>query len=222
MKEITSILKSHFDDAIISIQETKDKFPTLWINDKNIIEVLRFLKNEVDLPYKMLYDLTAIDEQTRKFRQGQPESRFTIVYQLLSFERNDFLRLKVPLTSSEPLLQTATSVWSSANWYEREIYDLFGVKFTGHPDLRRILMPQTWKGHPLQKCQPARATEMGPFELPDDKQDENRMHCSLNPKNGGLKNIWMVMNLCFSTWVHNIRVLMVFSVLSFNWTVNRS
>ncbi len=167
-------------------QETKDEFPTLWIQDKNIIEVLRFLKNKVDLPFKMLYDLTAIDEQARKFRHGQPESRFTIVYQLLSFERNAFLRLKVALTSTEPALETATSVWPAANWYEREIYDLFGVKFIGHPDLRRILMPQTWKGHPLQKCHPARATEMGPFELPDSKQDTEQEALQFKPEEWGL------------------------------------
>lgn len=142
MKGITSILKDQFLDVILCIQETKDEFPTLWIQGNHIVDVLLFLKNEVDLPFKMLYDLTAIDEQARKFRNGQPESRFTVVYQLLSFERNAFLRLKVPLTSEEPSLPSVTSVWPAANWYEREVYDLFGVKFTGHPDLRRILMPQ--------------------------------------------------------------------------------
>ena len=186
MPLITSILKAKFKESILCIQETKDQFPTLWIHHENIVEVLKFLKYDVDLPYKMLYDLTAIDEQARKFRQGQPESRFTIVYQLLSFERNDFLRLKVPLTSSKPVLQTATSVWPSANWYEREIYDLFGVRFRGHPDLRRILMPQTWKGHPLQKCHPARATEMGPFQLPEDKQEKEQEALQFKPEEWGL------------------------------------
>ncbi|TVZ28647.1 NADH-quinone oxidoreductase subunit C/D [Gillisia sp. Hel_I_86] len=186
MKEITSILKDKFQEAVLSLQETKDEFPTLWIHDGHIVEVLHFLKNEVDLPYKMLYDLTAIDEQARKFREGQPNSRFTIVYQLLSFKRNAFLRLKVPLTSKEPSLQSVTSVWPAANWYEREVYDLFGVKFTGHPDLRRILMPLTWQGHPLQKCHPARATEMGPFQLPDDKQEREQDALQFNPEEWGL------------------------------------
>lgn len=135
MKGITSILKDRFLEAILCTQETKDEFPTLWIHGDHIVEVLHFLKNEVDQPFKMLYDLTAIDEQARTFRVGQPESRFTIVYQLLSFERNAFLRLKVPLTSDDPSLQSVTSVWPAANWYEREVYDLFGVKFTGHPEV---------------------------------------------------------------------------------------
>lgn len=104
MKGITSILKDQFLDVILCIQETKDEFPTLWIQGNHIVDVLHFLKNEVDLPFKMLYDLTAIDEQARKFRNGQPESRFTVVYQLLSFERNAFLRLKVP-----PLLKNPPS-----------------------------------------------------------------------------------------------------------------
>ncbi|MBK5243953.1 MAG: NADH-quinone oxidoreductase subunit C/D [Eubacteriaceae bacterium] len=190
MKGITSILKDKFGEVIICAQKTKDEFPTLWVHGDHIIDVLHFLKNDVDLPFKMLYDLTAIDEQARKFREGQPKSRFTIVYQLLSFGRNAFLRLKVPLISDEPSLQSVTSVWLSANWYEREVYDLFGVKFTGHPDLRRILMPQSWEGHPLQKCHPARATEMGPFQLPDSKQEREQEALRFKPEEWGLdKNL---------------------------------
>lgn len=190
MTEITSILKKQFGEVIIGTQETKDEFPTLWIDGNHIVAVLDFLKNDVDLPFKMLYDLTAIDEQARKFRDGQPESWFTIVYQLLSFERNDFIRLKVPLTSGEPALPSIISVWPAANWYEREVYDLFGVKFTGHPDLRRILMPESWQGHPLQKCHPARATEMGPFQLPDSKQEREQEALQFDPEKWGLdKNL---------------------------------
>jgi len=186
MTDIVSILKNKFPDVIIKTQETKDEFPTLWIQADHIIEVLGFLKNDIDLPYKMLYDLTAIDEQARIHREGQPESRFTIVYQLLSFARNTFLRLKVPLIANEPLLQSITSVWPSANWYEREIYDLFGVRFNGHPNLRRILMPQTWKGHPLQKCHPARATEMEPFQLSESKQQIEEDSLQFKPEEWGL------------------------------------
>lgn len=190
MTEITSILKNQFGEAIIGIQETKDKFPTLWIDGNHIVAVLDFLKNDVDLPFKMLYDLTAIDEQARKFRDGQPESRFTIVYQLFSFERNDFIRLKVPILSNPPSIPSATSVWPAANWYEREVYDFFGVNFTGHPDLRRILMPQSWEGHPLQKRHPARATEMGPFQLPDSKQEREQEALQFDPEKWGLdKNL---------------------------------
>lgn len=183
---IVSIVKEKFPDAILSIQETKDEFPTLWIHGDHIVGLLAFLKNEVDLPYKMLYDLTAIDEQARLHREGQPESKFTIVYQLLSFERNSYIRLKVPLPAEEPSLQSITTVWPSANWYEREVFDLFGVKFSGHPNLRRILMPQTWVGHPLQKCHPARATEMAPFQLPESKQQLEQDALRFKPEEWGL------------------------------------
>lgn len=184
--DIVSGLKNKFPDAILMLQPTKDEFPTVWIAAENILKVLDFLKNEVANPYKMLYDLTAIDEQARNHPGGQPESRFTVVYHLLSFTRNDYIRVKVPLTSAQPSLATITKIWPSANWYEREAYDMFGINFEGHPHLKRILMPGTWKGHPLQKCHPARATEMGPFQLPEDKQEEEQDMLRFKPEEWGL------------------------------------
>lgn len=186
MTDIASILKKKFPEVILSVQETKDEFPTLWIQPDKNVEVLSFLKNEIEKPFKMLYDLTAIDEQARIHREGQPESRFTVIYHLLSFDRNDFVRFKVPLTSNKPSIRSIVDIWPMANWYEREVYDLFGIHFTGHPDLRRILMPQTWKGHPLQKCHPARATEMPPFTLPDSQQQKKEDVLRFKPENWGL------------------------------------
>ncbi len=154
-----------------------------------IVEVLRFLKMDLDGPYKMLYDLTAIDEQARHFREGQPASRFTIVYVLLSFERNAFLRIKVPLTGGDPTLSTITGIWPAANWYEREVFDLFGIRFANHPHLRRILMPESWVGHPLQKCHPARATEMPAYRLPEDKQEMEQDAMQFKPEDWGLNNV---------------------------------
>ncbi len=186
MTDIASILKKKFPEVILSVQETKDEFPTLWIQPDKNVEVLSFLKNEIEKPFKMLYDLTAIDEQARIHREGQPESRFTVIYHLLSFDRNDFVRFKVPLTSNKPSIRSIVDIWPMANWYEREVYDLFGIHFSGHPDLRRILMPQTWKGHPLQKCHPARATEMPPFTLPDSQQQKKEDVLRFKPENWGL------------------------------------
>lgn len=186
MTEIISILEKKFPQVILHVQETRDAFPTLWIGREHIIGVLRFLKHEIEQPYAMLYDLTAIDEQARKFRDGQPDSTFTIVYQLLSFDRNDFLRLKVPTNADHPTVPSATPVWPAADWYEREVYDLFGVRFEGHPNLQRILMPRTWQGHPLQKRHPARATEMGKFQLPDEKQDAEQEALHFRPEEWGL------------------------------------
>jgi NADH-quinone oxidoreductase subunit C/D len=187
--DVVTILTTRFPGAVIMIQETKDEFPTLWIEAGQLVGVLRFLKLTVDLPYKMLYDLTAIDEQARHHREGQPPSRFTIVYLLLSFERNAFLRLKVPLTAVNPILSSITGIWPAANWYEREVFDLFGVRFSGHPHLKRILMPDTWVGHPLQKCHPARATEMPPYRLPENKQEIEQDSMQFKPEDWGLSNI---------------------------------
>jgi NADH-quinone oxidoreductase subunit C/D len=186
MPNIVSVLKARFKEAILCEQVTKDEFPTIWIVADSVLHILTYLKKELDQPYPMLYDLTAIDEQAKNHRDGQPESLFTVVYQLLSFERNTFLRLKVPLNAVQSVTPSITCIWPSANWYEREVYDLFGIAFTGHPDLRRILMPKTWVGHPLQKCHPARATEMAPFQLPERKQVEEQAAMQFKPEEWGL------------------------------------
>ena len=119
----------------------------------------------------MLYDLTAIDERVRVNRRDQPDSDFTVVYHLLSYERNEDVRIKIALKGEFPSLKSVTDIWPSADWYEREVWDMFGITFEGHPHLRRILMPPTWEGHPLRKDHPARATEMEPFRLPDEKEE---------------------------------------------------
>jgi len=103
----------------------------------------------VTLPFRMLYDLTAIDERTRTHRDSQPTADFTVIYHLTSFERNQDVRIKVALKENDLNIPSITTVWESANWYEREVFDMFGINFTGHPRLTRILMPKSWKGHPL-------------------------------------------------------------------------
>lgn len=186
--DVLQSVKAKFPEAIVYQQPTRDEFPTLWIAKDYIIPVLGFVKNEPGLEFKALYDLTAIDEQARTNRQGQPQSTFTVVYVLLSFTRNQFLRLKVGLNGETPSIPTATTVWPSANFYEREVYDMFGVNFEGHPHLTRILMPLYWEGHPLQKCHPARATEMGQFKLPEDQMLEQQDLLQFKPEDWGLKS----------------------------------
>jgi NADH-quinone oxidoreductase subunit C/D len=80
------------------------------------------------------------------------------------------MRVKVPLKGEYPSLRSISEIYRNANWYEREVWDMFGITFEGHPHLERILMPRTWEGHPLRKEHPARATEMGQFRLPDAKR----------------------------------------------------
>jgi NADH-quinone oxidoreductase subunit C/D len=179
-------LRLTFGDRTLTTQQTRDETSTIWV-DKNLAhKVLGHLKRDVPKPYRTLYDLTAIDERVRNSRAGQPPSDFTVVYHLLSYERNEDIRLKVALNGDHPSLPTITDLWPAANWYEREIWDMFGITFDGHPHLERILMPRTWEGHPLRKEHPARATEMGPFRLPEDKQEAEQEALKFRPEQWGL------------------------------------
>jgi NADH-quinone oxidoreductase subunit C/D len=177
-------LRERFPDLELTAQPTRDEVPTYWVPRERLREVLRYLKSEAPSPYRMLFDLTALDERARK---GPTASEFSAVYQLLSFERNEDVRLKVALAGERPSLPTITDLWPAADWYEREAWDMFGIGFEGHPHLVRILMPRTWEGHPLRKDHPARATEMGPFELPDDKQDAEQEALQFQPEEWGLE-----------------------------------
>lgn len=184
---IAEELRNKFSEDAIRQQATSDGVPTLWVTKDNICEVLTCLKTGIDKPYRMLYDLTAIDERVRNQRKGQPESDFTIVYHLLSYERNEDVRIKVALKGEYPSLPSVVLIWPSANWYEREVWDMFGITFEGHPNLRRILMPPTWKGHPLRKDHPARATEIDPFQLPEQKEEMEGKALQFRPEEWGIK-----------------------------------
>ena len=163
-------------EIILHRQLTTDGTPTIWVDRTRLLEILGYLKTGASMPFRMLYDLTGIDERTRTARDGQPSGDFTVVYHLTSLERNQDLRIKVALKAGDASLPSATKVWESANWYEREVFDMFGINFTGHPRLTRILMPESWKGHPLRKDHVARATDLDPFVLTDairTQEDEN-------------------------------------------------
>ncbi len=180
-------LRRQFGEEAVTEQATRDEVPTVWVDAGAVVDVLRFLKEGVDRPFRMLYDLTVIDERSRRRREGQPASDFTVLYHLLSFERNGDVRIKVALTQDKVALPTATGVWPAANWYEREAWDMFGVRFDGHPNLFRILMPRTWEGHPLRKEHPARATEMGPFTMDDEQADEEQEAMRFVPEEWGME-----------------------------------
>ena len=142
--------------------------PTFEVKESSLKDVLRFLKSEAKQRFRRLDDLTAIDESTRRNRENYPD--FTLVYHLLSYESASRIRLKVPLKGENPTTHTVTDLWPSANWYEREVFDLFGIRFEGHPRLRRILMPPAWEGFPLRKSFKGRATEMAPYTRDDARE----------------------------------------------------
>jgi NADH-quinone oxidoreductase subunit C/D len=180
-------LKLKFGDSDLVVKPAADDIPTLWIPKEKIIDILTFCKKNIPNPYKMLYDITAIDERSRADRAAHPESDFTVVYHLFSFGRNEYLRIKTALKENSASLPSITSIWFNADWYEREVYDMFGVEFKNHPRLRRILMPPTWIGYPLRKEHPARATEMGPFQMPDDKWEKEEASLQFHPEEWGLQ-----------------------------------
>ena len=184
-----SELAQVFKDAVIGPEHTKDGVPTVWINPDRAKEVLAYLKNQSSRRFSMLYDLTAIDERVRQHGpafQEQTGGDYTVVYHLLSYEANEDIRIKVPLSGESPAASSITDIWPAANWYEREVWDMFGIGFTGHPFLKRILMPHDWQGHPLRKDHPARATEMGPFSMPDAKEVQIEHEIQFRPDQWGI------------------------------------
>jgi len=118
---------------------------TLWVAPHKIVELCRFLKDQER--FTRLSGVTAVD-------WFPADPRFEVVYHLHSLEANRRLRLKCRLGADPAEIDSVSGVWRSANWYEREVFDLFGVVFRGHPNLRRILLPDNWEGHPLRKDYP--------------------------------------------------------------------
>jgi len=195
-QSLSNVLKERFGESVAQAPQASD-MPTLHVMEGRLKEVLKFLKTEATPRYLRLDDLTAIDESARRHLQpyeayagtvaheisgGEPDRPlheaypgYTLVYHLLSFDPPSRLRLKVGLKGKDPVTHTITDLWPSANWYEREVYDMFGIRFEGHPNLRRILNPHDWEGHPLRKDYPGRATEMAPYT-----QESARKHQPLD------------------------------------------
>jgi len=180
LRELTAQLGS---DAVTP-EETRDGVPTAWVTPQQARSALSWLSRDSADRYRVLYDLTAIDERNRDeaVRQGD----FTIVYHLLSYDANADVRLKVPLRGEYPEVASVTDLWPAADWYEREVFDMFGVRFDGHPCLRRILMPPDWEGHPLRKEHPARATEMEPYTLSEEVHTAHEEALRFRPEEWGL------------------------------------
>jgi len=135
-------LKRQFDGGVIEAVEFISQL-SVRIDPARIVEVCDYLKRDEKSPFNYLSDLTCVHVPDRE------EAPFEIVYNLYSISANERVRLNV--ATSEDGVESVTSVWPAANWMEREVYDLFGVRFKNHPDLRRLLLPPDWEGHPLRK-----------------------------------------------------------------------
>ncbi len=120
---------------------------TIYIERTSIRDACRALKDNAQLNYNALMDVTCVDWYPN-------DPRFEVVYHLFSTSTKKRVRLKVKLTDDDPRVDSLTTIWPSANFFEREVFDLFGIRFNGHPNLKRIMMPEGWNGHPLRKDYP--------------------------------------------------------------------
>ena len=139
-------LQARFGAAVQQVEEFRGD-TTVTIARDELLEVLRHLKETPALGFNFLSTITVYDD-------WPAEPRFNVIYQLRELTHPTNLRLRVRLSGDDAVLPTAIGVFINADWYEREVWDMFGVKFTGHPDPRRILMPEDWQGHPLRKDYP--------------------------------------------------------------------
>ncbi|MEG8990251.1 NADH-quinone oxidoreductase subunit C [Ignavibacteria bacterium 4148-Me] len=151
-------VKEQFDNSIEEIKEFRGDL-SITIKKEKIVELAKLLKENNDLHFETCIDVTAIDWATRK-------NRFTVVYHVYSYKNNFTLRIKANIDDNPPQIESVTSVWKSANWYERETYDMYGIIFINHPDLRRIYMPEGFEYHPLRKDFPVLGIP-GSLPLPD-------------------------------------------------------
>ncbi len=140
--EIQQKLAARFGDVVGPLSEPRID-PFAVVKADSIVEVCRFLKSEPGLEMDFCEDLTAIDWPKRNVIE--------VVYHLYSYRRRHGVVLKVEADRADPSVPSVEGVWKAANWMEREVWDLFGVRFPGHPDLRRVLLPDDWTGHPLRK-----------------------------------------------------------------------
>ncbi|MCK2043516.1 NADH-quinone oxidoreductase subunit C/D [Chromohalobacter salexigens] len=183
---VVQALFARFGNHVFVEQSTYTGMPVLWLDREHLLEVLGFLRDMPE-PFEMLFDLNAIDERLRSHRADLPPADFTVFYQLMSVSRNRDLMLKVALSERDLEVPSVAGLYPNANWYEREVWDMFGIDFRGHPHLTRLLMPPTWHGHPLRKDYPARATEFDPYTLTVEGQDTEQEALRFDPESWGMK-----------------------------------
>lgn len=148
-------LKSHpavarltaWNPAAVQVVKFDRDEMTIYVDSAHLREACALLRDDSDCAFNFLSDVTCVD-------WTPAEPRFEVVYHLLSIPKKERVRLKVRLGSASPVVESVTSVWPGANFFEREVFDLFGIRFSGHPYLRRIQMPEDWEGHPLRKDYP--------------------------------------------------------------------
>ena len=145
--QIAERLKQEFGESVLSTGEYMGQ-ASASIRKDDVLSICLYLRDTSDMAFSYLRDLTAVDYL------GKRDIRFEMVYHLYSLSNRHMIRLKAPVEESDCSIDSVCPVWSGADWHERECFDLFGITFRGHPDMRRILMPEDWEGHPLRKDYP--------------------------------------------------------------------
>jgi NADH-quinone oxidoreductase subunit C len=166
---IADRLSQCFAGAVLGVSEAYGEL-MLVISREQIVDICRFLRNDPELRYDMLMDVAGVDYLGR-------EPRFEVVYQLYSIPHNRRLRLKVAVPERDAVVPSVSAVWSTANWHEREAFDMLGIRFSEHPDLRRIYMPDDYPGYPLRKDFPI----LGPEVEVDPRDNVHTLHQSPPP-----------------------------------------
>jgi NADH-quinone oxidoreductase subunit C len=146
-KKIIELIKGRHGSLVIDSHDFRgDQTVTVKKNCGN--DFFKFLRDDPELEFNFLMDITAVDYFSKK------DERFEVVYHFYSLKHNHRLRIKIPVSMDDCIADSITSLWKTANWYEREIWDMYGIKFRDHPNLRRILLYEEFKGHPLRKDYP--------------------------------------------------------------------
>lgn len=153
-KAVLEELKSRFPDAVLAVHSAHGD-ETVVVRREDLVAVGRYLKESPSCHFEMPLDVTAVDYQA--YPEPKPcAERFEVVVHLRSLKHRHRIRIKVAVPEADPVLPSLTSVWKGVSWFEREVFDMFGIRFEEHPDLRRVLMYPEFVGHPLRKDYPLR------------------------------------------------------------------
>ena len=181
LESLEKAINSELTTKILSSKIKHDQI-NICIEDNNLIEVMIFLKTHSSTKFKQLIDITAVDYPER-------DKRFKMVYLLLSHEKNSRIKIEFDIKEGE-ILSSLTSIFPSANWMEREVFDMYGIEFKDHPDLRRILTDYGFKGHPLRKDFPLTGHNVGRYSEEDKKVIYEPVKLEQNYRNFDYESPW--------------------------------
>lgn len=150
--QIADKLKERFPEEVLDVREFRGQV-SVTVRKGRILEICRFLHDDPEISLDYLRDLCGVDYL------GKKENRFEVVYQLYSVHHRHALRLKAEVPERDARIDSVMPIWVGVNWHERECYDMFGITFSGHPDLRRVLLPEDWEGYPLRKDYPVKGPD---------------------------------------------------------------